>query len=134
MIKSTKKTRDRDQGPELKFKFVPVYGNQKSSGLKSTGSVSQQQHAARQYPRQARLRRAQKTIDSSKSDEVEEPEPKSSQNIDSFDPPPICLQNRNSPVTALGAGRLDPFDTYCMEKPTLVMHEVLDHGESFTCS
>lgn len=36
---------------------------------------------------------------------------------------------KDGPRSLLGAGRLDPFDIYCVPKQPLIVHEILDHGE-----
>ena len=40
--------------------------------------------------------------------------------------------NMGSIYTAVGAGRLDPFDVYPIQNLPLYVHEVLDHGESLS--
>jgi hypothetical protein len=35
----------------------------------------------------------------------------------------------HSPVEVLGSGRIDPFLSYPLEKPTIKMHELMDHGK-----
>ena len=47
------------------------------------------------------------------------------QQVDSRDPTLL-----SSIHTALGAGRLDPFDVYPFQNLPIYVHEILDHGES----
>jgi hypothetical protein len=125
------KPKRRGDSQEMQLLFVPYAGNQPSSSTKPAGKVSQQQHAALEYHRQTRLRKVQFAHSADKGGDYKEKKKKKRDipGTDSF-----LVETLNpelyGPVMALGAGRVDPFNAYCVDSPTLQAHEMLDHGRS----
>jgi hypothetical protein len=122
----------------MQLLFVPY----KTGGNDADGSdateISPQKHAAREHHRKAKLLKQvardarqnavakrggnpltktdlRETLDKGASDLLE----------DSWR---VVLQAK--PQSLLGAGRLDPFETYCVTQQPLMVHEILDHGKS----
>ena len=93
-------------------------------------AISQQQHAAREYHRQKRLRRSMAvckmldTVKKGKKHYSEQSEPVAEIAVSSNTVPFELPQS-----AVLGAGRLDPFDAYCQQEVPLYVHEMLDHGK-----
>ena len=125
--------------------FVPYRGAKDSK--RSDGQISQQKHAAREYHRKAKLRRqAQRSRDRSpdnkrsKSDASETSSiPSATESLRtsssrSVSPTAIIsissASRKPSPVSVLGAGRIDPFDSQPVKDLTPCVHEMVDYGEN----
>ena len=119
------------ESEEMRYLFVPVSGNEKSFAGMGTGPVSQQQHAAREYHRKARLQLA-RAVSNLPTTEKKERRNKETDKL-RFS---ICDRavSKYVAVDALGGGRIDPFNAYCEGKPTLDVHEMLDHALSYQWS
>jgi hypothetical protein len=122
------KPKRRGDNQEMQLLFVP-YSGQSLSSTKPVGKISQQQHAALEYHRQSRLRKVQSAHEGDKAGSHKEKKKRKHEipGTDSF-----LVETLNpelyGPVMALGAGRVDPFNAYCVDSPTMQAHEMLDHG------
>jgi hypothetical protein len=123
------KPKRRGDNHEMQLLFVPYTGNQPSTSTKPAGKISQQQHAALEYHRQSRLRKVQFPHNSNK---VSNPKEKEKRKQEVPGTHSFLVETLNpelyGPVMALGAGRIDPFNAYCVDSPTMQAHEMLDHG------
>jgi hypothetical protein len=115
--------------------FVPYRGS--APDKKPPGGISQQKHAAREYHRKAKLKRQTSNQNS------QSPEPRSTP--PSAAPKTICrstsrsstsshenvelISRGPSPVSLLGAGRIDPFDSQPVKDLVPHAHEMVDYGD-----
>lgn len=123
--------------------FVPYSGGQGTK--KSTGEISQQKHAAREYHRKAKLKRqAQRSRHRSADTAGSNSDSAESRSLASKDHASFTLASRSvspsrlnsvspgprntSPVSLLGAGRIDPFDSQPVKDLTPCVHQMIDYG------
>lgn len=133
----------REDHKELQLLFVPYIVDRNPSSSATASKVSQQQHAAREFHRQARLRLVRFAHQGTRTETDDEEEKRRQKNRkkQQQQQPPGCnsflaqsLSAENcKPVIALGAGRVDPFNAYCIDRPTVEAHEMLDHGKARIC-
>ena len=119
--------------PAIRIHFVPYQAQHCGTvrSKKDDHSISLQQHAAREYHRKAKLHRAPVKFPRRATTSVDNTQAKAQQHLtlkrNNSDPPPTALYR------LLGAGRLDPLNTYCAELP-MHAHEMLDHALSYQWS
>jgi hypothetical protein len=122
--------------------FVPYRG---AKDKKSAGEISQQKHAAREYHRKAKLKRqAQKSKTSpdairskntsseslALSSRADSSLSSTSRSVSPATNISASPERRNpSPVSVLGAGRVDPFDSQPVKDLTPCVHEMVDYGK-----
>ena len=118
----------------MRVLFVPYSPSKASQKRGETSDISPQKHAAREHHRKAKLlKKAARKDDqlAAHADGKELTRHRSRWNVqwphnDNEEPPHAIRE----PRTILGEGRLDPFDAYCTRGQPLIVHEMLDHGES----
>jgi hypothetical protein len=105
----------------MRLQFLPYNPTTDSYDPDETAEESPQQHAARVYHRKAKLLR--KAAGNS-----QKPAAKCTQQ--SATTVKAGTDVAKSSIRVLGAGRIDPFDTYCTSDHSLITHEMLDHAIS----
>ncbi|EXJ57263.1 hypothetical protein A1O7_07610 [Cladophialophora yegresii CBS 114405] len=128
----------------MRLQFLPYNPSKDSYDLDETAEESPQQHAARVYHRKAKLLR--KTASNSQKSAANRAQHSAlkaklggglprSEAVVCGDKSSNVLATSDTtvpgPVTVLGAGRIDPFDSYCTSDHSLIIHEMLDHAISF---
>ncbi|KAJ9609466.1 hypothetical protein H2200_005793 [Cladophialophora chaetospira] len=119
----------------MKILIIPYDGGKQSQATTSEG-VTRTQHAAREYHRNAKLRKA-KNKPSSQAGSHRPRKPGkggSSDDSDSTDASEPQLEQLSPIQTLLGASRADPFRTGCISDAPPYVHEMLDHAVSYQWS
>ena len=109
--------------------FVPYRPGRSSSASSNGGAISQQKHAAREYHRKAKERRRSAKQDAANEEAIIEV----AQSLDSTHRPILprsrSSQSMASPLMrAMGAGRVDPFNSYSVKNLSPHAHEMLDYS------
>jgi hypothetical protein len=129
--------------------FVPYRGAKDNK--EKNGEISQQKHAAREYHRKAKLKRqALKSKDRSRDTIRSKSDASETKSVASASDSSLTLSSRSvspttisstsparrepSPVSVLGAGRVDPFDSQPVKDLTPCVHEMVDYGTLSTSS
>ncbi|KAK4946640.1 hypothetical protein LTR10_014492 [Elasticomyces elasticus] len=128
----------------MRLLFVPYRTGESDADASEATGISRQKHAAREHHRKAKVLRQvargnrQKTVAKREGD----PGAKSSGErqgtlnkgaFNQFEATwPLVFQA--NPQSFLGAGRLDPFDTYHATQQPLMVHEIFDHAISYQWS
>ncbi|OCT46945.1 hypothetical protein CLCR_02410 [Cladophialophora carrionii] len=128
----------------MRLQFLPYNPSKDSYDLDETAEESPQQHAARVYHRRAKLlRKAPGNSQKSAANRSQGQAAKAKSGAGPSKPESVFYNDKSGnvlatagttdpgPVTILGAGRIDPFDTYCTSDHSLIIHEMLDHAISF---
>ncbi|KIW65866.1 hypothetical protein PV04_08083 [Phialophora macrospora] len=104
----------------MRLQFLPYNPSKDSYDLDENAEESPQQHAARVYHHKAKL------LKKAGSNSQKSAATKAKAGTD------VAKSGTtvSDPVTILGAGRIDPFDTYCTSDHSLITHEMLDHAIS----
>ncbi|OAL34078.1 hypothetical protein AYO20_06726 [Fonsecaea nubica] len=123
----------------MRLLFLPYNPVTDSHDIDETAEESPQQHAARVYHRKAKSLKtpglrgqrpsAGKGMKETVTRVVQASFPESSSHGQMRSKPPIP-----DPSTVLGAGRLDPFNAYCLPDQPQMVHEMLDHAVSYQWS
>lgn len=95
---------------------------------------SQQQHAAREYHRREKLRKKEHKIQflppEQKSTKLQPKHEIDGSVLSNLKPEPEDVHLIPSPRNLLGAGRVDPLNTYAVQDVPLYVHEIVDHALS----
>ncbi|ETN38187.1 uncharacterized protein HMPREF1541_06218 [Cyphellophora europaea CBS 101466] len=121
--------------------FVPYRGGKPTK--KSAGQISQQKHAAREYHRKAKLKRQsqkpkQPPPDTRRSESVTSDSHTTASKDDASASSSTELScslspstRNSSPVSVLGAGRVDPFDSRPVKDLTPYAHQMADYALTY---
>jgi hypothetical protein len=121
----------------MKILIIPYDGGTKSQASTSDDGVTRTQHAAREYHRNAKLRKAQSKSDAPTNNRRRSKSSKESSSTGSTDASGSesdDTERRASLLTLLGASRADPFHTGCRSDAGIYVHEMLDHAISYQWS
>ncbi|OCT51412.1 hypothetical protein CLCR_08358 [Cladophialophora carrionii] len=123
----------------MKILIIPYDGGNQSQANASEDGVTRTQHAAREYHRNAKLRRA-RTKGRIPEDDQRRRKPKkggSTGSPETEDGEKLSVgqqQQRSSLHTLLGVSRADPFKAGCSSDVPVYVHEMLDHAISYQWS
>lgn len=123
----------------MRLLFVPYRAGESDADASEATGISRQKHAAREHHRKAKLLKQVAREGPQKAVAKREGDPRAKSSgerrrtlnkgaSDQFEFTwPLVFQAK--PQSFLGAGRLDPFDTYRATQQPLIVYEIFDHGK-----
>lgn len=118
----------------MKILIIPYDGGNQSQATTSEG-VTRTQHAAREYHRNAKLRRAKNKGHFQHGNQRPSKAGKGNASHETASAGITELVEQGSPLqTLLGVSRADPFKTGCISDAPLYVHEMLEHAMTYQWS
>ncbi|EXJ58433.1 hypothetical protein A1O7_05858 [Cladophialophora yegresii CBS 114405] len=125
----------------MKILIIPYDGGNQSQAKASEDGVTRTQHAAREYHRNAKLRKARTKARATEGGDQRQRKAKKtggstgSPETEDGEKLPVRQQQQQSSLhTLLGVSRADPFKTGCSSDVPVYVHEMLDHAISYQWS